>query len=167
MAGIALVLIGLLAARRSSGRMLIWWEIEGQAMKAWRRRLYHLSAAVDRGRLSERFVVDELAKVNYEAHVRTPRGTVGRQCHVLWRRRRDPKRRGSGGGGQAYDGVTPGGNLQVPSILKGKDFAALSDVVTNLWLDKIDKDGFGTFPVEDEMNRRLSELPNTPDEKLR
>jgi hypothetical protein len=59
--------------------------------RSWQRPFLSLVNAHDRGKVSDRLIADQLARLNYEAHQAVPDGSVGPRCIVVWRRRPDAR----------------------------------------------------------------------------
>jgi len=139
----------------------------------WRRVLFDLVKAHDRGKVRDHFVADHLAALNYEVHQALADGTVGPRSVVVWRGRRDGRPGQPGGAHQFYTGVDrDGANAPLPTISNGLDVQALLEVMwkqfTPLLGDPaavVDESRF-RFDT-DEVNRQLAKLPEGPDEKLR
>jgi hypothetical protein len=138
----------------------------------WRRRLYGLANAYDRGKVSAGVIADELAKLNLEASQHVGDGTVGPRSIVVWRRRPGARAMGSGGGHFFYDGARRDPeSVAIPSIGNGLDLAAFFAVLVKTFEDAVDS---GVDPAVaaiepdwDERSRLLGELPSDPDESLR
>lgn len=133
-------------------------------MKKWIRQLLQLVNASDRKQASSYAVADYLAGLNREVHLRVS-GTVGPTCIVAWRHRRDGIHKG-GGAHQFYthtyrDRSTPA----LPSIALGMDFNAVCEALSHF-----DVMQPGEVPAKldkDEVNAKLAQLPDKPDENLR
>lgn len=136
----------------------------------WRRPLRRLVKAHDQEKVSDHLIADQLARLNYEAHQEVRDGTVGPRCIVVWRRRPDARSGRSGGGHQFYTGTDRDDESNpVPTIVNGGDVAGLVNELWSMMQAQLGSRGPGaTFDFDqDEMNRRLAELPDAPDEKLR
>lgn len=137
----------------------------------WRRALHGLANAHDRGKISDHVISDRLAQLNYEAHLNVRDGTVGPRCIVVWRRRPGARSR-SGGGHQFYTGVDREHDTgSFPVVANGMDVQAMADVFMTMMQANLAKPGVSLMDAidldADELDRRLRELPSTPDEKLR
>jgi hypothetical protein len=155
--------------------------------KVWARALLSLVKQHDHGKISDRLIADQLAKLNYEAHQAVRDGTVGPRSIVIWRRRPDALRGTPGGGHQFYTGVNrEQDSTPIPIIANGMDVQALARITMEQHqrriadhfavasVRNIDKDALnrlwpslpsGPFD-KDEMNRLLAGIPSEPDERL-
>lgn len=134
--------------------------------RGWTRPLLSLVKKHDSGKASDDLMADHLAALNYEVHRQVPR-TVGERCIVIWRRRRDPRREGPGGGHRFYTGLDRERDSgAIPTIVNGMDVRSIAEVL----MQQIEEAGGLLKQPEidaDETNRRLKQLPHEPDEKLR
>jgi hypothetical protein len=138
------------------------------------RRLFSLVKAHDHGKVSDDVVANELAKLNYQAYRQVGDGSVGPRCIIIWRHRRDGRRRG-GGAHQCYTELDREPSTPViPIIGSGMDMAALAEVTMKQFESHLATHGFGGFGANtppwadrDEINRLLAQYPWGPDEKLR
>jgi hypothetical protein len=139
--------------------------------RSWARALMSLVNAHDRGKVSDHVIADQLAKLNHEAHQAVRDGSVGPRCIVVWRRRPDAKSSAPGGAHQFYTGGDRDGDSSaIPTVANGMDVQGLVGVVMTAFQARVASHGFSAAALDfdkDEMNRRLSKLPDEPDEKLR
>lgn len=138
----------------------------------WQRPLLRLMKAHDRGSVSDHGVADQLAEVNYRTYEAVRDGTVGPRCIVIWRRRRDPRHPGPGGGLQFYTGIDRDErSAAIPGIVNGLDTRALAGLMMeqfqNRFLDQVSGINAALEVDLDELNQRLDELLPGPDERLR
>jgi hypothetical protein len=131
----------------------------------WQRILLNLADAHDRGKISAQAVADHLALLNDSVSRKLPE-TVGPRCLVVWRGTDEQ----GGGAHLQYTGVIrERGQQSFPSISHGMDVHSLLEILTEEFL----KNGSGTledlnFDLDtEEVNRKLAELPEHPDERLR
>jgi hypothetical protein len=138
----------------------------------WRRHLFNLVKAHDRGRLSAHAVADELARLNMDAHANVADGSVGPNSIVLWRRRRDARKPGPGGEHQFYEGrLRAPASANIPMIGNGLDVGAIGRLMLETLQRQLADRSFdfgSEFALDkDEMNRRLAALPSDSDDRLR
>jgi hypothetical protein len=128
----------------------------------WLRDILRMVKAVDRRVLRPEAVADRLAALNLDASGRD--ASVSPNCIVAWRGRR------GGGAHRYYDGVTANADApSLPSIVNGGNFEALLNVIQPHLDLQLNALMAGSAHKIDEIaiNRELSRLPNSPDEKLR
>jgi hypothetical protein len=142
--------------------------------QAWHRALRSLARDYDLGKVSNEAIADWLAALNHEVYEElAKRGdeSVGPRSIVVWRRRRDARKRDMGDGYLFYTGTSRDREMPgIPTIINGNDFMALVKVHTEMvhpLLTGVDFDPSKISLDTDEMNRRLAALPDTPDDKLR
>jgi hypothetical protein len=138
--------------------------------KRWIRPLLHLVNASDRLRITPSSVADHLAKLNFEVHQGTADATVGPNCIVAWRNRKEGIHKG-GGAHQSYTGTTRDpGTPSLPTIGGGMDIGAIIDILMPRFMAMFERSRAGEPPQEldkDEVNAALAKLPDEPDENLR
>jgi hypothetical protein len=135
----------------------------------WQRELLRLVNAHDRGKISDEAIAGRLAELNWEAHRSVRDGSVGPRCVVVWRRRPDA-RPGLSGGGQAFFTGTERDEdgAAIPTIANGLDVQAIGAVLMEGWLARLGSSEGRRFEFDqDEINARLAELPDEPDDSLR
>jgi hypothetical protein len=140
--------------------------------RAWQRALLSLVNAHDRGKISDRVIADQLARLNYEAHQELHDGSVGSRCIVVWRRRPDARAGAPGGGHQFYTGVERDPtSAAIPTIANGMDVRSIVEVLMTQFQTRLANHGLSSGAAFDfdkhEMNRLLAQLPSEPDERLR
>ncbi len=139
-------------------------------LDSWGRPLLSLVNAHDRGRVSDLVVADRLASLNYETHQHD--ATVGPRCIVVWRRRPEVGPTAGGGGHQFYTGTDRDEHslpIPIPMITNGIDVqAALGVLMPEMIRALRPLDSEVAVDLDtNEINRRLADLPDGPDEKLR
>ena len=142
--------------------------------KKWIRPLLRLLRANDRGHVSSYAVADYLARLNYAVHLADK--WAGPRCVVAWRHRKGGVHK-IGGADQFYTGATrdpssPG----LPTIANGVDLEALCGVLMPHFMQHSMKQ-LGAVRAsqqpdaleldKDEINAKLAQLPQKPDEDLR
>jgi hypothetical protein len=140
----------------------------GQDRK-WVRPLYQLLKANDRGRVSSYAVADYLARLNYEVHLADK--SVGPRCVVAWQHRKGGVHK-IGGANQFYIDTARANSLGLPTITNGMDLNALCGVLMQRSMKRLEAMQAGqqieALEVDkDEINAKLGQLPQTPDEQLR
>lgn len=141
---------------------------------SWRRLLLRLVNAHDRGRVSDEAVPNHLAKLAQVAHKGVTDGTVGPRSIVVWRRRPDASPLGPAGAHHCFadgDPEAEGTPLQIPTVAGGFDIAAISRTSWDLQEERRLEDPSSPLLGLDydtvEFERRLAELPDTPEDRLR
>jgi hypothetical protein len=137
--------------------------------KKWIRNLLFRVNAYDRRKVSQYVVSDYLAALNNEVHLGLCDKSVGPRCIIAWRCRTKGIHKG-GGGHQFYTGTSrDNSSLSLPTISGGMDIKALCDILmpsltqmsaamqAGKNLEEFDKDN---------INTKLANLPNKPDENL-
>jgi hypothetical protein len=126
--------------------------------------------AYDGGKLSPKMVANYLAKVNEEVSCGTTDGTVGTECLVAWRSRKDSNTQG-GGGFESYPQLKrePGG-VVLPTIGYGMEISslvkAIEPIVTAHFRDI--REGKADASLDDEkLHDAVSSLDTEPDETLK
>jgi hypothetical protein len=142
--------------------------------KVWHRALRNLVRDHDLGKVSNDAIADRLAAFNYEVHEKLAKqvdDSVGPRSIVVWRRRRDARKRDMGDGQLFYTGTSRDRDMPgIPIIINGNDVMALVGVFGEMVNRRRQIAGFGSTEINldtREMNRRLAALPDTPDDKLR
>jgi hypothetical protein len=139
-----------------------------QTVHQWKAELKTVMKAHDRGRVSNHFVADWLAKLNDDAsRYLGSKGdrTVSRHSIVVWRPRPDRPRR-PGGGHQFYDGVKrEPNNPAIPMISRGNDIAAWAGVFFQQLAGR--RPGDLSENRFKDIGRLIEALPNTPDDNLK
>jgi hypothetical protein len=136
--------------------------------RSWRRDLLNLIKKYEQGRVPERVVADRFAKLNYQTHLAVLDDSVGPRSIVVWRRRRDPRYEGSGGGHQFYSGLDRESTGSIPSIMNGMDVNSIVDVIMGQYPPNFTFEEFrDLMPNVEELNRLLRERPSEPDDELR
>lgn len=137
----------------------------------WRRHLLNLVKGHDRGRLSASAVADELARLNMEAHENVADGSVGPNSIVVWRRRRDARTPGPAGAHHFYEGrLRAPDTANIPIIDNGTDVGGIARMMMEIFQRRLAEPSFDFTRYvldEDEINRRLVDLPSDPDDRLR
>jgi hypothetical protein len=142
--------------------------------KKWIRPLLRLLRANDRGHVWSYAVADYLARLNYEVHLADK--LVGPRCVVAWRHRKGGVHK-IGGADQFYTDTTrdpssPG----LPTITNGMDLEALCGALMPHMMQhsmkQLEAMRAGQQPDaleldKDEINAKLAQLPQKPDEHLR
>ena len=144
--------------------------------QTWMRKLRRLVKAYDEKRARATVVSDFLAGISLEVSRGTRDGTVGPNCIVAWRNSKLGPYRG-GGGHVFYDGIVRSPNTpSLPTVARGMDVGAISQLIMEIdgprlraHLEAMMRGDEGPMPApnDDEIRRRLAELPYLPDEKLR
>jgi hypothetical protein len=133
-----------------------------------RDRLLKIIKAYERGRVSESTVADNLAALNLE--VSSNINSVGPNCDVVWRYRRNG-RRGGGGSARHYVKGIWANNPSPRSVLAaGHDVTALAGVMMCMMEPVAESLATGQpvkLPGEDELRLAFGQLPESPDETLR
>jgi len=139
---------------------------------SWARRLRSILKANDKGRVTDLHVADALAAISFECHENTPDGSVGPNSIVIWRRRPGVKHL-PGSAHQSYTGLDRDPNTPaVPSVANGLDVNAIVGVLTGMLSEQRGGEDFdparvfSAFDDVDEINRRLAEQPDGPDDRL-
>lgn len=133
----------------------------------WRRDLYRLVNAHDRGRVSAAVVADRLARIAFDTHQTLKDGTVGPTAIVVWRRRPDAPIQGPAGAHQAYtDGDRDSSSPPIPTVARGLDVGALGRVTWDSLTSSPSLSGHFALD-KDGLMRRLAALPSEPDDRLR
>jgi hypothetical protein len=140
--------------------------------RTWQRDLLRIVNAHDRGKLSDRVIADRLAELNWEAHRGVRDGSVGPRCIVAWRRRADARPGLPGGGQEFYTGTRRDGDAAaIPTISNGLDVQGIAGTLMDAvqpWLASLNSGESAGFEFDDdEINARLAELPDEPDDWLR
>jgi len=137
--------------------------------KKWIRSLLHVVRACDRRQVSPYVVADFLANLNHLVHIGTPDMSVGPNCIVAWRHRKEGVHKG-GGAHQFYAGTARDPNsVALPIIANGMDVRALVEVVMPQMTKFMESIQQGQTPPDldkDEINAALSTLPDQPEEDL-
>ncbi len=129
----------------------------------WQRALLSLVNAHDRGKVSDRCIADELARINCDVHHGIADGSVGPRCVVAWRRRPNARHNSSGSGHLFYSGVSRDRQTPaIPGLMHGADVKSIGEAFMAPRIA-----GSGLEFDYDEVNRRLAEVGNEPDENLR
>jgi hypothetical protein len=138
--------------------------------REWIRDLLHLVNACDKLRISPNAVADHLSTLNYYVHSVIGDKSVGPSCIIAWRFNREGVHKG-GGGHQAYIGTArDNAPLILPIIGNGMDIKAIIGALMPMVADLQKATQTGEAPKEldkDEINARLAQLHNDPDENLR
>ncbi|MFC6655691.1 hypothetical protein ACFQEX_09285 [Roseibium salinum] len=140
----------------------------------WVRPTLSLVNAYNKKKISAVTVADQLARVAYFSHTEE-RKTVGPGSIVIWRNSKKGLQKG--GGSQLYyaNNKSASASSNVPSIMRGWDMSATSDVLMRHVTPHLKKmleaaqkgapkpnlDG-----LEEDINKELSQLPSDPDDKL-
>ena len=142
--------------------------------RAWQRELLSLVNQHDRGKVSDQFIADRLAQLNYETHEALEASgdrTVGSRSIVVWRRRPDARPGTPGGGHQFYTGVDRDPDCPtIPTIGNGMDVQAIAGIFMKQFQRRIADHGFAPTALnfdKDELTQMLAGIPDQPDEKLR
>jgi hypothetical protein len=140
----------------------------------WLRALRSLARDHDRGKISADVIADQLAILNFEVHQELAKrgdNTVGPRSIVIWRRRRDARTDRPAGGTLFYNETSHDRNTSgIPTIVNGRDVMAIGKVLMEMFHPVLTDVGFDPSTIKldnDEMNRRLAALPETPEDKLR
>jgi hypothetical protein len=162
------VLISRLGAAGTGGYYL------NETSKDWARDLLRLLNAHDRGRIGPWAIADELAKRNYDAYkaLKDPKDpkylsmkdTVGPDCIVVWRYRKNTTLRpGFAGGQQNYTGTTRSTvGASIPEISCGSNTGALIHALAA----RAAYD-FARQPVPESVRALMSRVNLPPDKRLR
>lgn len=138
--------------------------------QTWQRPLLHLVKAHDRGVIPAMTVAKELATINLRVATRIGDGSVGPNCIVAWRYRKNGVHKG-GGAHQSFRGINKEvDGTMLPTIANGMDVRALIEVVSPFIMAQMEKLLAGENAPEldsDIMNAALANLPEGPDESLR
>lgn len=142
---------------------------------SWQRGLLNMVNAHDKGRVSDIFVADRLAGLNYEAFHGVGDGTVGPRCIVAWRRRPEFLRTMTGGGHQCYAGLKRDPNSPAfPTIQNGIDIRLLVKAVLPVVMPYLERSLANPEVAnrddqidEEEIGRRIALEGWDPDDKLR
>jgi hypothetical protein len=143
-----------------------------QKASEFKRDLFSLVKAHDKGRVSDQVVADRLAHLNNRAHLGVRDKTVGPRCIVVWRRRQDARRPGPGGAHQCYTaGLRDANSGSIPAILSGLDARAISDVLMGQLQQRLSDPATQDNPFggtwEDKLKTLVGGLPSDPDDRLR
>jgi hypothetical protein len=138
--------------------------------QGWQRQLLRLLKAHDRGLISAMTVAGELAAINFRVSTKSADGTVGPDCIVAWRFRKNGVHKG-GGAHQNFRGIEKDSDTtMLPTIANGMDVAALIDIVSPHMIAQTQRMLTGENAQElnsDSINAALANLPEGPDESLR
>ncbi len=141
----------------------------------WKRSVLNLVRAYNRKKIQGLTVAKQLAQLAYASHLATGDGTVGPDCLVIWRNSKRSRHKG-GGAHQFFSRGEPTQGSAIPSIANGMDVNAIIQIMMEEmaphWAKVHEAWEKGEEPPEfdgrgEEMNKRLAQLPSTPDEKLR
>jgi hypothetical protein len=114
-------------------------------------------------------MADILAHLNHETYQATADKSVGPNCIVAWRYRKEGRFKG-GGGHRHYSRTTVDSNSPaLPSIMTGFDMVALSNVLMAHSFPRLEALLKGKTAPEtslSEINAALARLPHVPDENL-
>jgi hypothetical protein len=131
------------------------------------KNLVRLIRKHEAGRISAQGIALQFAKLNLEVSAKDQ--SVGPNCIVAWRYRREGSFKG-GGAHQFFEGTKPAGGPGFPSNLNGTDMSAVMNVmwpfVQEVFADMKAgvQSGLDRFTVK--INEQLRKLPSEPDEKL-
>lgn len=136
----------------------------------WQRELFNILKAHDKGRVSDRFVANHLARLNYEVH--REEASVGPRCIVVTKRNSELAPMMSGGGSDYYIGrVREADSRLIPCISNGMDVTQLVALSLEAMKTKLEgpisESGFLPKTDRDEMNRKIEKLPWDSDPRLR
>lgn len=137
--------------------------------KKWMRNILDIVKASNNCQVSEQVVADQLADLNYQVHLQIGDNSVGPNCIIAWRHVKDGSHKG-GGGHLFYTGVTRDNNTRsLPTIGNGMDIQAIIGILMPSMNEMVEAMKSGKPPKEldkDELNEKLSHLPDEPDENL-
>jgi hypothetical protein len=137
----------------------------------WRRRLFDLVRANEHRQISAQAVADHLARLNYQVHLDIEDKSVGPNCLVVWRYRKDIGIHRGGGAHQFYTGTTRDKNSPaLPTIAGGMDVEAIAKTMMPFLQKRFENMRTEELPDQvyvDQMNEKLADLPDKPDEELR
>ena len=120
-------------------------------------------------------MADHVAEIAYQWHLGTNDGTVGPDCVLVWRNSKLSAHKG-GGGIQFFSHKNRVQGASIPTIANGRDMSAFVKVLMDVTMPQMMKqmetmqrgEKAPKFdPKEDELNRRLAQIPDKPDEALR
>lgn len=138
--------------------------------RTWARNLFNLINANDKKKASSKVVADYLASLNYKVSLDIEDKSVGPSCIVIWRNRLKGIHKG-GGGHQSYTGLVRDNETPpIPILGNGRDIQAVYKTLMPLMMENLDAFQNGEAPKtldRDEINKKLANLPDTPDEMLR
>jgi hypothetical protein len=138
----------------------------------WCRDILRLINANDRKRVPADMVAQGLARINHRVHLNTKDNTVGNNCIVAWRYRKDGIYRG-GGTHALFSGLDQVDNTPIlPTIADGYDVRALGKLTMQHLMkgfqDNPDKWWESKHKInEDAIKADLAKLPDNPDGRLR
>lgn len=134
------------------------------------RNLLRVVRAHERKKASPHTVADYLAKLNNQVHRGISDRSVGPNCIVAWRHRRESVHKG-GGGHRFYTSTTANTNsASLPIIAHGMDINAIVGVMMPHMMKSLEMIQPGEPPGAlntDELNAELALLPDEPDQNLR
>jgi hypothetical protein len=140
-----------------------------KAKKTWARALLHLVTACDEGKVAHDAVADRLAAINDMVYREDK--SVGPRCIVAWKNR--PGGVHSDGGGHRYYTEV---NLEsefpaFPTIVHGIDMCARIGAMASVLVGGMPSPGQDLVSWKkqriDALNAAISNLPDSPDERLR
>jgi hypothetical protein len=144
-------------------------------INGWKRPLLRLIAAYNQKKISGQTVAKHLAQIAYRSHLETRDGTVGPECLVVWRNSKGSLHKG-GGSQKFFSHTERTKGASIPTIGDGMDLSALVKITMEETIPYFEKVhtalGLGEEPPkfdagQEEIKRRVSQLPSTPDEGLR
>ena len=154
------VLRGFLICVGGSGGLLLQ-----RYAAMYRRDLLRLVKAAERCKASPSLVADLLAKLNHRVHLEIADRSVGDRCIVAWRFRVGSRSKG-GGAQEYYTGLKRDDNQRLlPSIANGMDVKAIVGALVPSLKDV--RPGHIPEVDQQEIDKRLAQLPHEPDEELR
>lgn len=137
--------------------------------RRWIRGLLHVVRACDRRQVSPNAVADFLANLNHQVHLGTADMSVGPNCIVAWRHRKEGVHKG-GGAHQCYAGTARDPNsIALPTIGNGMDVRALVGAMMPQMTKMMEAMQQGQPAPDldkDEINAALAKLPDQPEEDL-
>lgn len=139
-----------------------------ERMRGWKRELIRLVNAYDRSRVSPTIVADYLARLCVEVSSRDE--SVGPNCVIAVRNRPNHAQKWGNTHWCYANGIQDSANCRVPFIMQGLDLRAVADVIMPSFEAAADPffNGGEMGEIDDvEVNRRLSEMPRLPDDRLR
>lgn len=131
--------------------------------KKWIRPLLSLTKKSDRGTINPEVVANELSKINYDVSKNISDKTVGPNCIVIWRNRRQGVHKG-GGSHKFYTGdVADKNSPAIPALVGGMDVKAITDILLPMHMKHFEDKTEVDYSL---INDQLSQIPDMPSEEI-
>lgn len=137
--------------------------------RGWVKEFLPIVRASDKGKVTDEFVADYLAKINYKVHQELPDKSVGSRCIVAWRHRKNNNHKGGGAHLFYTETIRDKYSPSLPAISNGMDVGNLCNILFK-HMERPMRDSLETGVLEglytDELKDEISKLPDQPDENL-